>query len=137
MIILSKIIFTGCQRADGAFGALIIRVPSSADPHNKLYDRDLTEHIIQILDWDHKLGVDKFLAHHHANGNNKPKTLLVNGRGRFHQFENADGVPTNSTYSPTAKFTVQQVMFDLISLDSKLLESQILYIFNQLKSIIL
>ncbi|PNF34083.1 hypothetical protein B7P43_G01149 [Cryptotermes secundus] len=100
---------SGCQRADGAFGALIVRVPSSSDPHRELYDRDLSEHTVQILDWDDKLGVDKFLAHHHANGNNKPKTLLVNGRGRFHQFQDVNFAITNVTHSPTATFAVQQV----------------------------
>lgn len=99
---------SGCQRADGVFGALIIRVPTSSDPHRELYDHDLSEHIVQILDWDDKLGVDKFLAHHHANGNNKPKTLLVNGRGRFHQFQDVNSVTVNVTHSPTATFTVQQ-----------------------------
>ncbi|XP_069688622.1 uncharacterized protein [Periplaneta americana] len=99
---------SGCQRADGAFGALIIRVPSTQDPHRNLYDRDLSEHIMQILDWDHKLGVDKFLAHHHANGNNKPPTLLVNGRGRFFQFEDINFITRNVSYSPTATFTVQK-----------------------------
>ena len=99
----------GCQRADGVFGALIIRVPSSSDPHRQLYDYDLSEHTVQILDWDDKQGVDKFLAHHHANGNNKPKTLLVNGRGRFHQFQDVNSVTVNVTHSPTTTFTVQQV----------------------------
>lgn len=64
---------------------------------------------MQILDWDDKLGVDKFLAHHHANGNNKPKTLLVNGRGHFHQFQDVNFSTRNVTYSPAATFTVQQV----------------------------
>jgi len=100
----------GCQRADGVFGALIIHVPTSSDAHRGLYDHDLSEHIVQILDWDDKLGVDKFLAHHHANGNNKPKTLLVNGRGRFHQFQDVNSVTVNVTHSPTATFTVQQVL---------------------------
>lgn len=99
---------SGCQRADGVFGALIIHVPPSSDPHRELYDQDLSEHTVQILDWDDKLGVEKFLAHHHANGNNKPKTLLVNGRGRFHQFQDVNSVTVNVTYSPTATFTVQQ-----------------------------
>lgn len=99
---------SGCQRADGAFGALIIHVPRTQDPHRSLYDQDLSEHIIQVLDWDHKLGVEKFLAHHHANGNNKPLTLLVNGRGRFFEFEDIYFMTRNASYSPTATFTVQK-----------------------------
>jgi hypothetical protein len=97
------------------FGALIIHVPPSSDPHRELYDQDLSEHTVQILDWDDKLGVEKFLAHHHANGNNKPKTLLVNGRGRFHQFQDVNSVTVNVTYSPTATFTVQQVLYEYIT----------------------
>ncbi|XP_066994423.2 uncharacterized protein [Anabrus simplex] len=89
---------TGCQRADGMFGALIVHKPRSEDPHAALYDFDLSEHTIQILDWGHELGIEKFLAHHHSNGTNKPVSLLVNGKGWVGGLRDI----------PAATFTVEQ-----------------------------
>lgn len=72
---------TGMQRGDGAFGPLIIREPT--DPHAKLYDYDLPEHVIALNDWAHEPGVSMFASHHHSLGDNKPPNLLINGKGRF------------------------------------------------------
>ncbi|XP_076239494.1 uncharacterized protein LOC143182413 [Calliopsis andreniformis] len=71
----------GFQRGDGAFGSLIVRVPPKMNRHRDLYDID--EHTVLILDWTHELGIDKFMAHHYAGGDNKPPNLLINGLGRF------------------------------------------------------
>nr|ATI08981.1 laccase I [Monochamus alternatus] len=95
----------GMQRADGAFGAFIVRVPEEQDPHFQFYDYDLAAHVITVLDWEKETGLEKFLAHHHNDADNKPTTLLVNGLGRFVEFD--DG--SNSTvYIPTARFKVEQ-----------------------------
>lgn len=89
---------SGTQRADGMFGALIVR--SGEDPHRSLYDEDLSEHTIQLIDWSHQLTVAVFTGHHHAQVDNKPPTLLVNGRGIYgHQA----GVKV-----PPASFTVER-----------------------------
>lgn len=94
------------QRADGAFGSFIVRIPEVEDPHCNLYDYDLPSHVMVILDWGHEIGISKFTSHHHGDGDNKPINLLVNGLGRF----KALGVASNATlYIPTARFVVEQV----------------------------
>ncbi|KAL0106109.1 hypothetical protein PUN28_016084 [Cardiocondyla obscurior] len=72
---------TGFQRGDGVFGPLIVRVPPKIDWHKDLYDYD--ENTIVIADWIHELGLNKFLAHYHSDGDNKAPNLLINGLGRF------------------------------------------------------
>ncbi|XP_046614059.1 laccase-1-like [Neodiprion virginianus] len=86
---------SGFQRGDGVIGPLIVRVPPRLDPHFKYYD--LIEHTMIVMDWDHKTGADKFLAHHHADGDNKPVNLLVNGLGRH-----------NGVKTPLATFVVKE-----------------------------
>lgn len=58
-----------------------------------------------VMDWTHNLGISVFTSHHHSNGTNKPPSLLVNGRGRFKEFNR--GQPF---YTPAAKFNVDQVL---------------------------
>lgn len=100
------------QRADGAYGAFIVRVPEEKDPHCDLYDYDLTEHVMVISDWAHENGIEKFTAHHHNDGINKPETLLINGLGQFEAFP----TKTNeSIYIPSARFVVEQVIIALSS----------------------
>ncbi|XP_076766747.1 uncharacterized protein LOC143433334 [Xylocopa sonorina] len=94
----------GFQRGDGVFGALIVRVPPKMNWHNVLYDID--EHTVLITDWTHQLGIDKFLSHHHAGGDNKPPNLLVNGLGRFAINQNRRTAST--VVMPIATFTVKQ-----------------------------
>lgn len=75
----------GMQRADGAFGAVLIREPKSELPSHirNAYDFDSIDHLMMMQDWDHKTGVAGFSSFHHSIGNNKPKNILVNGRGRY------------------------------------------------------
>ncbi|XP_050537356.1 uncharacterized protein LOC126903292 [Daktulosphaira vitifoliae] len=82
---------SGCQRGDGVFGSFIVRGAKERDTHKDMYDVD--EHVITVVDWLHELGIRKFLAHHHGSGNNKPDTLLINGKGRNKIFED-DGIRT-------------------------------------------
>lgn len=97
----------GFQRGDGVFGPLIVRTPPKVNWHNDLYDID--EHIVQISDWTHELGIDKFLNHHHAGGDNKPPNILINGLGRFTVNRNGNNI---SAIMPTAIFMVKQVMLN-------------------------
>lgn len=94
---------SGFQRGDGVFGPLIVRTSPKANWHKDLYDID--EHIIQISDWTHELGIDKFLNHHYAGGDNKPPNILINGLGRFTINRNGNNI---SAIMPTAIFTVKQ-----------------------------
>lgn len=95
----------GMQRADGAYGPLIVKVPEENDPHSHLYDYDLSEHVMTIIDWVTQLGTEVFLSHHHNDGDNKPPTILINGLGRFQEFQNASNA---SIFTPPARFKVEQ-----------------------------
>lgn len=82
-----------------------MRIPKEMDPHRELYDYDLSSHIITILDWGEETGNQKFVAHHHSDGDNKPSSILVNGLGKFGTFNFS-----NETQEfPIARFTVEQV----------------------------
>ena len=74
---------SGLQRADGVFGAFIVRQPPEVEPHVGFYDKDLAEHNIIINDWLVELAIDRFAAHHHATGDNKPASMLINGKVNF------------------------------------------------------
>ncbi|XP_060526823.1 uncharacterized protein LOC132702294 isoform X2 [Cylas formicarius] len=95
----------GMQRVDGCFGPMIVRVPAEDDPHDQFYDHDLNEHVMVLIDWEKETGLEKFLSHHHSIGDNKPATLLVNGFGRFKEFDGDDNV---TIYTPVARFRVEQ-----------------------------
>lgn len=94
----------GFQRGDGLFGPMVVRRTPKRDQLRNLYDYD--EHNVLISDWDHELGIDKFLAHYHGIGDNKPPNLLVNGLGRFIDLPKRNG---QSAVMPTAVFQVKQV----------------------------
>nr|XP_031845394.1 laccase-1-like isoform X2 [Nomia melanderi]XP_031845395.1 laccase-1-like isoform X2 [Nomia melanderi]XP_031845396.1 laccase-1-like isoform X2 [Nomia melanderi]XP_031845397.1 laccase-1-like isoform X2 [Nomia melanderi]XP_031845399.1 laccase-1-like isoform X2 [Nomia melanderi]XP_031845400.1 laccase-1-like isoform X2 [Nomia melanderi] len=93
----------GFQRGDGVFGSLIVRTPPKINWHRDLYDID--EHVILILDWTRELGIDKFLDHHYAGGDNKPPNILINGLGRFTTAPTENNV---SAAMPVATFLVKQ-----------------------------
>ena len=87
------------------FGSLIVRQSVDKDPHSKLYDFDLPEHVLLVSDWLGELGVSKFVAHHHDDGDNKPSSMLINGKGRLPR-----QLTANETM-PLSRFQVQQVPF--------------------------
>lgn len=97
---------SGFQRADGAFGSLIIRQKTEEDPNSSYYDFDLPEHVILVSDWLHQLAMAKFVAHHHDDGDNKPPSMIINGRGRLPT--SWDQLSANQTI-PLTRFHVQQV----------------------------
>lgn len=76
---------SGMQRSDGALGALIVRKPSEKMPPaiSVLYEYDLPAHTIIIQDWEHISAVASFNSFHHSIGDNKPKNILINGRGKY------------------------------------------------------
>lgn len=95
------------QRGDGAFGALIIRRPVTSDPHSKLYDFDIPEHIMSLNDWAHEPGVSMFSSHHHSSGDNKPPNLLINGKGRFYQRTELTSAASSTV--PTTPEVVEEI----------------------------
>ncbi|KAF4532298.1 hypothetical protein B566_EDAN010799 [Ephemera danica] len=94
---------SGLQRADGVAGALIIR-EGRADPHRTIYDTDWITHEILITDWLHAPANSKFVFHHHGSGDNKPRSLLINGRGRFGNYTFMSNFSTPVV--PLANFTL-------------------------------
>uniref|UniRef100_A0A0P5ZF44 Multicopper oxidase n=1 Tax=Daphnia magna TaxID=35525 RepID=A0A0P5ZF44_9CRUS len=73
---------SGFQRADGAFGSLIVRQSRLKDPLSSLYDHDLPEHVILVSDWLSELGLAKFVAHAHGGKDDIPSSIIINGKGR-------------------------------------------------------
>lgn len=71
----------GMQRGDGVFGAMIVR--NFEEPHENLYDFDMSEHTLITNDWTHMTATAVFTAHHHGGGDNKPPNILINGRGKY------------------------------------------------------
>lgn len=91
---------------------MIVRQPRSKEIHASLYDYDLFEHVIQVVDWIHESSLSKFHAHYQGVGNNKADTILVNGMGKYKEFERDDG---SVVHTPLAKFNVQQVTLYMLS----------------------
>lgn len=79
--LINFIIFSGHQKIDGVFGALIVRQPIEKVQNSQYYDFDLPEHLILASDWMHSM------AENHLPGMARRSALsssmLVNGRGRF------------------------------------------------------
>ena len=67
------------QRADGLYGALIVREPMSEDPHGALYDYDLEDHVIVLVDWGAKVTRSRFTGHFHGQEDARPVSALTNG----------------------------------------------------------
>jgi FtsP/CotA-like multicopper oxidase with cupredoxin domain len=69
-----------------------------------LYDYDLVEHIITVNDWINETALTKFISHHHNDGDNKPTSILINGKGAFHKFITQNG---DTFTTPRAQFSVK------------------------------
>lgn len=63
------------------FGAYIIRQPKENEHHGLLYDHDLPQHTMVIMDWIREMSSDKFINHHHSDGDANPDSILINGLG--------------------------------------------------------
>lgn len=57
-----------------------------------------------VHDWLNQTAIGKFSGHFHHEGNNKPESLLINGRGATKQFLNND---QTSFHTPRAEFLVE------------------------------
>lgn len=102
----------GMQRGDGLYGAFIVRNP--AEPHENLYDFDMSEHTIITNDWTHLPGNSVFTAHHHGGGDNKPSNILINGRGKYFGNMTATPAVVNSSAS-----SYQNVVNSLVNKDEE------------------
>ncbi|OWF48064.1 laccase-7-like isoform X2 [Mizuhopecten yessoensis] len=86
----------GLQRADGLFGALVIRQPRSRDVHGLEYDFDLPDHTVLINDWLSEMSATRYAGHHHAMTEHSPDSILINGHGSKHVFSES---PSHSEHS--------------------------------------
>lgn len=70
---------SGFQKLNGLHGNLVVRGPKNEDPHKDLFDFDLAEHEIILVDWMHDY------AEMHVPGLSHTLTtfenVLINGRG--------------------------------------------------------
>jgi FtsP/CotA-like multicopper oxidase with cupredoxin domain len=105
----------GLQRADGVFGPIIIHEYEKDNPYlnnnnnnNKYYyDYDLEEHVIVLNDWINETSISKFAGHHHNDGDNKPNSILINGKGILKQFNLNNNNESSIIYTPRALFYVE------------------------------
>ena len=74
---------SGLQRIDGLYGAFIVRDTPEMEPHLGLYEEDRPEHVIIVNDWLEEMGGETFAHHHHSNGDNNPRSILINGTFSF------------------------------------------------------
>lgn len=82
---------SGLQRADGVFGPIIVREPIELNPYAANYDYDLAEHVITVNEWMNETAIAKFAGHHHNDGDNKPSSILINGKGVMIKFKLDNG----------------------------------------------
>jgi len=95
----------GLQRSDGFFGPMIVHKYTDQNPHAGLYDYDLPEHVITVNDWLNNTSIEKFAGHHHNDGDNKPRSILINGKGVLQDLYDSAG---RLFQTPRAVFTVEQ-----------------------------
>ncbi|XP_071124881.1 uncharacterized protein [Mytilus edulis] len=106
---------SGLQRSDGFFGPLVIRQTPEQDPQYSMYDIDTPEYTVIINDWLTELSINKFAHHYLADGDNKPASMLINGKGAFQKFTTRTG---GEVYTPFEVFTIdsgRRYRFRLIS----------------------
>lgn len=71
----------GHQKADGAYGALVVRGVKKSNPNRALYDHDMKEHTIVMADWMQQNAEDSMPGF--AKRSSLSQSVLVNGHGRF------------------------------------------------------
>lgn len=71
----------GHQKADGVYGALIVRGIKKNNPNDKMYDHDMKEHTIVMADWMQNNAEDSMPGS--AKRSSLSQSVLVNGHGRF------------------------------------------------------
>ena len=105
----------GMQRGDGVYGALIVKMDN--DPQESFYDFDMSEHLVLTNDWTHMPATAVFTSHYHGRGDNKPGSILVNGRGKYY------GKMTPSEQKQDLKLTMKVVETEVLNNIAKSEES--------------
>ncbi len=95
------------QRSDGIFGPLIVHQYEKDNVHIGKYDYDLAEHVIVLNDWLHETSINKFAGHHHSDGDNKPNSMLINGKGVFKKFIITNNNSSIELQTPRERFYVE------------------------------
>jgi len=62
----------------------------------------LADHVIVVNDWLNETAIAKFAGHFHYEGDNKPNSILINGKGSGVVFQNG----TDFFQTPRAQFQV-------------------------------
>ena len=116
---------TGFQKIDGLYGSIVVRQPPSKDPNSKLYDYDLTTHVVLISDWMHEDAAERFPGRLAVNVGQDPETVLINGKGQFR-----DPVTGFVTNTPLEVFTItpgRRYRFRLINAFATVCPAQITF----------
>lgn len=71
----------GHQKANGIYGALVVRAPNDHNPNAKYYDYDLPEHMMIVADWMHHLAEEDFPGV--ISRSVLTESILINGHGRY------------------------------------------------------
>lgn len=90
---------SGLHRSNGLVGPLVVR--ESNDPNANLYDYDLAEHSLLIIDWDNQLAEDREPGLRSVL--TLPNSLLINGFGSYHNLKTSE-----YKFAPMAVFYVQR-----------------------------
>lgn len=90
---------SGLHRSNGLVGKLIVR--ESKDPHANLYDYDLAEHSILLLDWNNVLAED--FEPGQRSRFTVADSILINGLGNYLNPKTGE-----YTFAPIAAFYVQR-----------------------------
>ncbi|KAJ9592217.1 hypothetical protein L9F63_001218, partial [Diploptera punctata] len=83
----------GFQKMDGVIGSLIVREPRSSENNNGLYDYDLPNHVIVVMDWYHTDSDDHFPGLLTRDRSQDAQAFLIAGRGRNHKTSNGFKYP--------------------------------------------
>ncbi|XP_060581710.1 uncharacterized protein LOC132738260 [Ruditapes philippinarum] len=97
---------SGLQRSDGVYGVFVVRQAIEFESHLGLYDEDLPEHTMLVTDWLVELSINTFAHLHHAGRDSNPRSMLINGKGVFHEF--FDSTSNTTSYTPVEIFHVTQ-----------------------------
>ncbi|KAB0803227.1 hypothetical protein PPYR_00197 [Photinus pyralis] len=112
---------TGFQKMDGLTGSIIIRQPLAVDPHSKLYDFDLSEHVMFVQDWIHELAGNRYPGcmkpdETHLKStchavSQIPDNILINGKGVYEGFKAKNNIAALEVFKV---FTGRRYRFRLI-----------------------
>ncbi|KAL5012010.1 hypothetical protein ScPMuIL_010561 [Solemya velum] len=96
---------SGISRADGLYGAIVIKEPN--DPHKLKYNYDLSKHTIVVNDWLKELAIARLFCHILGpDCTDVPLAILVQGHGRGDPYTRNG----NIYYTPYSEFNVTQSM---------------------------